>query len=361
VGGRANLVIVEDGRVELYYSHWVASTLLWDLCRGPQEGLALIRSQHRCDADDSDAWLDSRWCEGAAIVDLDRRLVAVAGCEEGLGERRLMFELYRVTWPGWQVAWLPETISSVFGRLGLDRARCWTWENERSGRDLDPLQYWWTGFPDPPYVTSALVDGQLRWWGHNLSLDHVLLVDPATLADLDSGSHPPTVGNAEPTIGGTHIDFDASTISFWHSMSFRGDAARLVELLWPGFRLQRWCDDFSRHNAVFGEDLISVPLNRSALRADLERRLLRPPDSNRAATSAAALAERGHDIALTPATELHVPVTPDLQSDEHLAVFDEILAQDGLPGPVPVVGPDGEVIFPGDGRNGWLSTDLREG
>ena len=45
MGHRANLVIVTENGYELYYDHWLANTLPFQVFWGPEHALKLIRLQ----------------------------------------------------------------------------------------------------------------------------------------------------------------------------------------------------------------------------------------------------------------------------------------------------------------------------
>ena len=79
MGQRANLVLVEDGKYQLFYSHWCANTLPRDLFWGPEHAVAFIRLQR---AVDESGWLDDVWAEGGALLDLDRKRCLLYGGED---------------------------------------------------------------------------------------------------------------------------------------------------------------------------------------------------------------------------------------------------------------------------------------
>ena len=49
MGQRANLILVEGRKYQLFYSHWCANTLPRDLFWGPGHAAAFIRIQHAVD------------------------------------------------------------------------------------------------------------------------------------------------------------------------------------------------------------------------------------------------------------------------------------------------------------------------
>lgn len=66
MGQRANLIIVEYGKYELFYSHWAANTLTRDLFWSPEFATAFVQMQRQVD---ESGWLDDVWAEGGAVID----------------------------------------------------------------------------------------------------------------------------------------------------------------------------------------------------------------------------------------------------------------------------------------------------
>ena len=66
MGHRANLIVVQYGKYELFYSHWAANTLTHDLFWSPEFATAFIRMQRKVD---ESYWLDEVWAEGGAVAD----------------------------------------------------------------------------------------------------------------------------------------------------------------------------------------------------------------------------------------------------------------------------------------------------
>ncbi len=68
MGDRANYAIRENGQVELFYSHWGATTIAEDIFWGPPKTEAFIRG-----STPADEWLDDVWAQGGIAFDKDRR------------------------------------------------------------------------------------------------------------------------------------------------------------------------------------------------------------------------------------------------------------------------------------------------
>src|SRR5688572_19821169 len=111
MGHRSNTVLVESGFVSIHYSQWGALGLPALLLRGPSPTIAAIR------ADRTEACLQTdTWCEGAAVVDLDRRhLLWFGGIETKylLPHRRAFFRMLASQWSGWSVAWADQGVLDI--------------------------------------------------------------------------------------------------------------------------------------------------------------------------------------------------------------------------------------------------------
>ncbi|MFC9079243.1 hypothetical protein ACFTY7_20015 [Streptomyces sp. NPDC057062] len=68
MGARAQYVVVENDTWKRYFSHWAANRVVDDLLPGPAAATRCFRANQ-----ETDGWLDDVWCEGAALVDHDRR------------------------------------------------------------------------------------------------------------------------------------------------------------------------------------------------------------------------------------------------------------------------------------------------
>lgn len=100
MGARANYVVVDDDGWRLRYSHWGAQRIDVDLAAGPGPAVRFIDRQQVQDR--QTGWLNDRWAEGAALVDLTCRRLVFFGAAEHLPDldyRRAYVALLRRTWP----------------------------------------------------------------------------------------------------------------------------------------------------------------------------------------------------------------------------------------------------------------------
>jgi hypothetical protein len=119
MGQRANLILIERGQREMYYTHWRANTLDRDLFWGPDHAARFIRAQQA-----RTHWLDEVWAEGGAVLDRDAHVLLMFGGEDvriDVSLRRVYLDLLRHVWSGWDVRWAYEGIADVADYVGHPR------------------------------------------------------------------------------------------------------------------------------------------------------------------------------------------------------------------------------------------------
>jgi hypothetical protein len=257
MGQRANLLVLENGNRTLYYDHWCANRLEVELFWGFDETLHFIRQR---DPVGEEEWLDEVWCEGAAVVDVDRKTLLFFGGEDVAFDVRLRnihLDLLRRQWPGWDVRWAAEGILSIADYLGLPRDS-FAYENDRAPSPFVHDKYF------NLLVTEATADGlRLTRLGGNVSaleagpasLDAVLGAKWLGLIPLVRFRRALTWRDFPD--GGVHLDRARRTLATWWSGD-TGDARRRVERAWPGWTIDWLFDDYARHFALCGGAL-TVP------------------------------------------------------------------------------------------------------
>ncbi|TSD47317.1 hypothetical protein FFI94_014890 [Rhodococcus sp. KBS0724] len=358
MGNRANIVVIDD-EVELYYSHWAANTLRFDLAWGPEHGLRFARSQSACDASDPESWLDTTWCEGVALIDVGRKVLAIGDSEAGL-ERRLLHQLHQRTWNGWKVVWAPDSLCSIYDYLDIDRGRAHSWEESgvaASGSEPLSERQRYARFWDEDQgkrggiLLSTRNAGSVRMWTTNGHIEDEFLIGPEIFAGYEPDPVVPVIIDNEDPTGGIHIDFDAATISMWNSGITETDIHYLAPQIWPGFTLVRWYDRFEAHNKALGFEIVAPLVNKRRIRETFARIAAQNlPENwiNPGESIAGILARQGTPVVLTSAVAEHQPVAPDGDSRHALsavlAILDDILeASDVMPGPVPVIDRTGQL------------------
>ncbi|MES5820789.1 hypothetical protein [Streptomyces sp. RG80] len=206
MGERAQYVVVEGGSWQRYYSHWGANRVIGDLLAGPAAATRCFRANR-----ETDEWLDDVWCEGAALVDHDRRVLLWFAFADSWADHVAARAVLARTWPGWDVRLAHDGMGDLTHHLGL-------------GRDLTRVPGWLETFEPSWYadaectepwsvVSLRLPDGSVRAWGSTReTIDHLTV--GLGLIDLLVAS-PPTPAPAEMPYGGVHFDPQARTVSLW--------------------------------------------------------------------------------------------------------------------------------------------------
>lgn len=234
MGQRANLILIEGGRTEIFYTHWRANTLDENLFWGPGHSTAFIRSQRPVV---DEPLLDDVWAEGGAVLDHDRRVLLLFGGEDLRYEvplRRLYLKYVRAVW---DVRWADEGVCDLADYIGRPRAEVLSRKSRGPSQSLlriaDPLE--WTDV-----VGSFLLDGGLlRFFpmqGHRLELEDLTAGPNLIGATMGRGLeefHMRKWSTSFPTAG-FHIDVLRHTVDFWTGWD-APDAPHRVAERWPGW------------------------------------------------------------------------------------------------------------------------------
>lgn len=123
MGQRANLIVVENNRYTLYYDHWAANSLDSYLFWGPEQAVNYIREHEKSG---EEWWLDTVWCEGGVIIDLDNKVLLFFGGEDFDYEiplRRMYFQLLPYLWSGYELRWANCGIIDLAAYVGYDTGK----------------------------------------------------------------------------------------------------------------------------------------------------------------------------------------------------------------------------------------------
>ncbi|MFI9809175.1 hypothetical protein ACIHEJ_33340 [Streptomyces sp. NPDC052301] len=116
MGARAQYVVVENGTWQRYCSHCAAHRVVDDLLPGPVAATRCFRANREIDE-----WLDDTWCEGAALVDHDRRILLWFAFADGWADHLAARAVLARTWPGWDVRFAHDGMGDLTHHLGLGR------------------------------------------------------------------------------------------------------------------------------------------------------------------------------------------------------------------------------------------------
>lgn len=251
MGERANLIIVKDGRWQLYYDHWCGDRLDSELFWGPRLARDFIEQRQPVNSDD---WLDEIWCAGAAIVDLDRRDLVFFGGDAILFDvplRRAKLALMGETWPGWDIHWAHEGIVAIGARLGQPA------DMFLSDRTPDVEERFRVHTDDPDsnctLLTTKITGDTVarRVGGDQESLE--LGPDHLDVLNEIEGERALDWSGRMPT-GGVHLDFDDKAISVWWADGAAAVEAR-VAAAWPGWSVTWLQSRFERQLELAGLDI----------------------------------------------------------------------------------------------------------
>ncbi|MFJ9953383.1 hypothetical protein [Kitasatospora sp. NPDC091207] len=240
MGDRANFVVVrESGEYELYLSRFGAVGIDLDLLAGPAEALSMVR---RLSADDW--WLDDVMCQGAALIDLGRKvlmLFAQEGLSAQMRHRAATLELLREAWTGWEIRWMYDGPAELRTYLGLDPEHV----RDRDGGllvgplfepdDEDPA--------DPESMLAVVTVGTDRCHVLANISDHPIR-EGVALLDRLAGA--PEHGVCKlPADAGIHIDPLRGRVGWW----LLGASAEAYEVpqRWPGWTVEFWQDRWQEH------------------------------------------------------------------------------------------------------------------
>lgn len=290
MGQRANLIVIENGQRTVYYDHWCANRLENELFWGPDEALHFIRQREPVG---EDGWLDEVWCEGAAILDLDRRDLLFFGGEDILPDvrrRRVHLDLLRRQWDSWTVRWASEGLMTIVDELGMSREPfVRKWEKEPSGFMFDRGHSdWWDVL-----LTEQPLDGPLRIGGI-VGMVENLAAGPDALDALLKGGFFGLVGGipmrrtcrwsgVEFPQAGIHVDRRNKRLATWWANP-AGSTRGLVEHAWREWNVEWMFDAFEWQVELCGDALELPPFDERAVAQGILNRLEKqlvdaPPDN----------------------------------------------------------------------------------
>lgn len=263
MGQRANMVVLRDGAWTLYYDHWAANRLDDELFMGPETALAFIVQRDPCPPDE---WLDDVWCEGAALMDFDRRRLLFFGGENirfEIDRRHVHLELMRENWPGWTVEWAHGGLGQIVTELGVSTdgiVNAWemperAFSRGRRAEEMDGILL--------TTVLGAVQRAQAVEGG-----PRSLMLGPDAVAPFARGPAVPRLrwGKHMP-VAGIHADFDTRTLSFWWCDPEYAMDAR-VRPYWPGWSVRWLLDDYAAHLGLTQVEIrLPIP-DRARLRED---------------------------------------------------------------------------------------------
>ncbi|MGE2715550.1 hypothetical protein ACQI4L_15955 [Mycolicibacterium litorale] len=231
MGNRANIVLVDHNGWQLRYSHWAGCRMLDALLAGPEMAKRYILAQKT-----SEFWTDELWSDGGLLLDLVARRLLFFGEElmTTMNERRAMFEVLRIVWPGYSISWAYGATAEIAASVGVPiplRDEPSRPEVKLAG-DTDRLHH---------LVTVINELGTVRawplWWGSSAAWHGPQLLD------MLPGAGQPSLQLGIVPESGVHIDVPNKTVGLWVTNPIPGLLRWLPEL-WPGWQTEFWQDRY---------------------------------------------------------------------------------------------------------------------
>ncbi|HEX6443956.1 MAG TPA: hypothetical protein VF053_02630 [Streptosporangiales bacterium] len=247
MGNRANYVLVADGDWTLHYSHWGAVGLEFDLLPGPAAATRYIRAQEVVPPDRS-GWLNDLWCEGGALLDLDRHVGLVFWLRSDPAERAAALAVLGRTWPGRRVDWAYGGLADLAEYVGVDP------ETVRCRHEPIAPQASETG--QVTCLVTVTDPAGTRGYGLvGTGIEDIARLGPGVRTQLPDDA----LLDACPTtpMRGCHLDYTTRRAGAWTTEACVEPIERACAD-WAGWRWEWWEDDYERHVARVG-DAVSIP------------------------------------------------------------------------------------------------------
>lgn len=256
MGQRANLVIKRGGRWSLFYDHWCANTLDDELFWGPELAEEFIQS--RDPLSDQDDWLDEVWCEGAAVLDFDSKVLLWFGGETVLWNlpiRRAYLALMRLQWQDWTTRWAQGAIQEVGEYLGLAAERFLAADRPEDQGHFQQIK----DFPeDNDTLVSIRTATDLRVTRCHTD-DASLEAGPGSLGRLlDLPQIQVSPWGEEFPQAGIHLDLVGREVHFWRVQP-HCSALERVRQAWSGWGVHFFGDRIEDHLACLPGEVIELP------------------------------------------------------------------------------------------------------
>jgi hypothetical protein len=267
VGQRANFVIVRNGDWRLYYDHWCANRLEVELFWGPRLAAAFIEQLEPLAGRDD--WLDDVWCEGGAVLDLDRRALTWFGGEDigfDVPLRRACLALMKRQWPGWEIRWAAGAVVDLGACVGIPAGKLIDPDKSTYGEEFELLTDYPEGNETLLTVRSQGRSSAARVFGHEKALT---LGEPQLAVLLEFPRQPSLVWTGGMPVSGVHVDVDEKTLHYWRAEP-GPSIEEEIRRAWPGWQVRFFWDRFEEHLRVASMD-VQLPLRDTA---DLQREVL---------------------------------------------------------------------------------------
>ena len=243
-----------EGRPQLYRSQWGGMWVVRAFFFGPQFGQEYCKSLAPVDY-----LLDEVWCEGAAVLDWDARLLlSYEGNMSYRPElRRYLLALMKFNWSGWDLRWAGGRIAEIAVRLGIDPGSVRMNEDELDDLFSPPD---WDLPPEEIGSTLTVIDGPEVGdypFGIECSTTHLLGQGSAIFDRLSPRdvAHPTwDSGSSEILESGALIDRNGQSIDLGFVWGRNEGVVERLRARWPGWAIRRHEDGLPGHRDRSGRD-----------------------------------------------------------------------------------------------------------
>jgi hypothetical protein len=264
VSSRVNYVTIINGQVKRYVQG-IDESLDYLFAVGPDIVLRWI-GHLAADGYATDEWLTDTLCEGAVLIDVDRRHLLMfsmvhAFVDDACYEyRAATLDAYGRTWDGWSIEWAVDGIGDIVTYLGEDRRTVRGPAPDDS--EIYPYGRDESEYP-PKFLVSVADADECRTYGLKVNATRPWLLGPALLDSLTIDDAITSL--AAIPLAGLHLDPATHRAGLWSTMPLEG-VTEWWPTRWPGWTLELWGDDFDRQISRCG----ALTLPAVDLKASLE-------------------------------------------------------------------------------------------
>src|SRR5438045_2436345 len=117
MGHRANYVIIERGKHNVYFYNWGGLSLISDIFYGPEITESFVRSLIPVED-----LLTDIWCEGGVLLDYDQKQLMFFSWH--ILDNPVIVSHYsrllQITYPGWDIRWATNEIRDICRYIGRE-------------------------------------------------------------------------------------------------------------------------------------------------------------------------------------------------------------------------------------------------
>ena len=286
MGHRCNLIVVENGNSEYWYSQSGATSIPCDMLGGAKSTIAYARSLEQ-----RDELLDPGWCEGAILINVDKKTVL---CFEDTGNhycnrspklRQVLLKFIASRWKDWSIGWaehgwydIATELRIPFPSISLTTAK--VLDEEELAQRMGVVT-WIMGYPidwKSYRALSSTSDYQEtivtvvksfnkapQDYSVAASLEELLTLGSLgieRMANLYSTVPLPHEGFVG---SGMLVDLEQCEVSVWYGSPVDPRITRLDPISWKGWNINQHSGGFSKQVESSGRDPAMVALPRALL------------------------------------------------------------------------------------------------